>query len=46
MSIFSDHACGALSDEEFEQACRRMDREERYYEDHLYDEDEEEEDER
>ena len=32
MSIFSDHAVGAMSDFEFEQECRRMNREDRYYE--------------
>ena len=32
MSIFSEYACGALSDFEFEQECRRMNREDRYYE--------------
>jgi len=32
MSIFSDHKVGALTDEEFENACRRMNREDRYYE--------------
>ena len=32
MSIFSDHAVNALSDFEFEQECRRMNREDRYYE--------------
>ena len=26
MSVFSDHECGALSDWEFEQECRRMNR--------------------
>jgi hypothetical protein len=31
MSIFSDHKVGALSDWEFEQECRRMNREEREY---------------
>ena len=32
MSIFSDYRVGALSEFEFEQACRRMNREDRYYE--------------
>lgn len=31
MSIFSDYKVGALSDFEFEQACRRMNREDRGY---------------
>jgi len=30
MSIFSDHKVGAISDWEFEQECRRMNREDRY----------------
>lgn len=29
MSIFSDHDCGALSDEEFERECIRMNNEDR-----------------
>lgn len=50
MSIFSDHECGALSDAEFRDECIRMNREERFFEDHMYDdldqiEDEEEEEE-
>ena len=39
MSIFSDHECGALSDFEFDQECRRMNRQDRYEREHLYDED-------
>lgn len=35
MSIFSDHECGALDDYEFEQECRRMNREDRYEREHL-----------
>jgi len=31
MSIFSDYKVGALSDLEFKQECRRMNREEREY---------------
>ena len=31
MSIFSDYKVGALSDWEFEQECKRMNREEREY---------------
>lgn len=38
MSIFSDYACGALSDEEFAYECAKMNAEERYYEKHMYDE--------
>lgn len=38
MSIFSDHECGALSDFEFDQECRRMNRQDRYEREHLYDE--------
>ena len=32
MSIYSDHKCGALSDEEFRQLAAIEDRRERYYE--------------
>lgn len=48
MSIFSDHECGAMDDDEFRDACRRLNRMERYYEERYYqelEEDEEEEDE-
>lgn len=45
MSIFSDYNCGALTDEEFKAECAQMDREERWYEEHQYDEEECEEDE-
>ena len=38
MSIFSDHNCGALSDDEFREECKRMDRRERYEQEHMYDE--------
>ena len=38
MSIFSDHNCGALSDDEFREECKRMDRRERYEREHMYDE--------
>ena len=44
MSIFSDHNVGALSDEEFEMACTSMNIEDRYDEEHMYDETEEEDD--
>ena len=44
MSIFSDHKVGALSDEEFEMSCVSMNIEDRYDEEHMYDEDEEEDD--
>ena len=37
MSIFSDHECGALSDFEYDQECRRMNRQDRYEREHLYD---------
>jgi hypothetical protein len=40
MSIFSDYKCGALTDEEFRSACARMDREETWYAEHQYEEDE------
>ena len=42
MSIFSDHDCGAMDDFEFREECKRMDREERYFDD--LDQSEEEED--
>ena len=38
MSIFSDHKVGALSDEEFEMSCVSMDIKDRYDEEHMYDE--------
>ena len=37
MSIFSDHKVGAISDWEFEQECRRMNREDRYEREHEFD---------
>lgn len=37
MSIFSDHKVGALSDWEFEQECRRMNRQGRWEREHEYD---------
>lgn len=37
MSIFSDHKVGALTDWEFEQEGRRMNREDRYDREHMYD---------
>lgn len=37
MSIFSDYKVGALSDFEFEQECRRMNRIDRWERDHEYD---------
>ena len=46
MSIFSDHECGALDDYEFEQECRRMNREDRYEREHLDEIDEEAEEEK
>ena len=50
MSIFSDYYAGAMTDEEFRDECKRMDRQERYEREHMYDkyfdeEDEEEEEE-
>ena len=35
MSIYSDHKVGALTDEEFKNACARADRIERYFEAHI-----------
>ena len=37
MSIFSDYKVGALSDFEFEQECARMNRQDRWERDHMYD---------
>jgi len=37
MSVFSDYKVGALSDFEFEQEAARMNREDRYEREHLYD---------
>ena len=37
MSIFSDYKVGALSEWEFEQEAARMNREDRYEREHLYD---------
>lgn len=34
MSIFSDYACGALSDAEFKSECARMNAEDRYDREH------------
>ena len=45
MTIFSDYAHGYLSEEDFRSACAQMDREEAWYAEHQYDEDECEEDE-
>ena len=44
MSIFSDYKCGAMSDDEYKDACIRMNLQYRYEQEHLYDEDEEEDD--
>lgn len=37
MSIFSDYKCGAMDDFEFEQACARMNAEDRYDREHEFD---------
>ena len=37
MSVFSDYKVGALSDYEFEQECRRMNRIDRWEREHEYD---------
>ena len=37
MSIFSDYKVGALSDFEFEQECNRMNRQDRWEREHMYD---------
>lgn len=39
MSIFSDYKCGAMDYDEFKQACARMNAEERYDKEHMYDDD-------
>ena len=38
MSIFSDCECGALSYDEFREECKRMDCQDRYEREHMYDE--------
>jgi len=45
MSIFSDHECGAMDDDEFRDACRRLNRMDRYEREHEFDEVMEEEEE-
>lgn len=40
MSIFSDHENGYMDDYEYEQECRRMNRQDRYERDHEFDEEE------
>ena len=37
MSIFSDYKCGAMDYDEFKQACARMNAEDRYEREHLFD---------
>lgn len=37
MSIFSDYACGALSEEEFKSECARMNAEDRWERGHMFD---------
>lgn len=37
MSIFSDYECGAMDEFEFKEECKRMDRQERYEREHLFD---------
>ena len=38
MSIFSDYECGAMDDDEFRDACRRLNRMDRYEREHEFDE--------
>ena len=38
MSYISDYRCGAISYDEYKSECARENRMERYYEDHMYDE--------
>ena len=49
MSIWSDYKCGALTDEEFRDECIKMNLQDRYEREHMYDkwfdEDEEEDEE-
>lgn len=45
MSIFSDYACGAMSDEDYRMSCVRMNNQDRYEREHEFDEDEEDEEE-
>lgn len=42
MSIFSDYECGALSDYEYREECKRMNREERCEREREFDEEEDE----
>ena len=42
MSIFSDHNWGAMSDYEYREECKRMNREDRYELEHEFDEEEDE----
>lgn len=41
MSIFSDYKAGALTDEEFHNECVKMNTQDRYEQEHMYDDDEE-----
>ena len=43
MSVYSDYKCGALSYEDYRRECARINREEAYYEENMYDEYEEDE---
>lgn len=43
MSIFSDYKVGALTNEEYQSECNAMNLEDRYEQEHLYDEEEAEE---
>ena len=44
MSIFSDYKVGALTDEEFHNECVKMNMQDRYEQEHMYDDDEDDED--
>ena len=37
MSIFSDYECGAIDDDEYRNACIKMNAEDRYERDHMFD---------
>ena len=44
MSVFSDYKCGAISDIEFHNACVEMNAKDRWEREHMYDDDQDDED--
>ena len=38
MSMFSDYECGAMDEFEYREACKSMNRRDRYEREHMYDE--------